>query len=369
MRIALLLAAAVLAPMQTPETKTYADPQLGLSFTYPGTWALQTPPPQKGKKGKPKADEQTAVFKLPIAGSSEQAELTVVRAGFSGSPDTWQQVQLDANKNLKREVTRQWQQEILNVPMLLTRINYSDGGVSKTTLTGLLYSATPLKLLFRLTGPSGDFDKVQYEFTTAMESLRTTSGKLPTEQEAGKPVEPAKPAPDPRELKHPLIDPTAVVVKHKPLIKAPELVNFSVGAKKVALRYPKSWTVSDVKGATLTLHNPRLSGAIQLSGFSTTDAVSPQNALIDAAAHSLAGFDTAEREDQPAKANLAGTPVAVVWRYGKAGKTELGTVDFVITSGDYYVVGSYKSKPGTSFGGERKAIKELVSSVSVELVP
>ena len=158
--ITAFLAAAVMFQPAKQDTQTYSDIQLGLSFSHPSTWIIEKPLVAKNtKKGRKLAsDAGTVHFRIPLTGAVDDADLIIVRAAFSGSPDTWQKVQMDANQNLKRQVERQWQQEILGVPLLLTKIDYSENGSSKVTLTGLLYNDSPNKLLFRLTGPASDFD-------------------------------------------------------------------------------------------------------------------------------------------------------------------------------------------------------------------
>src|SRR5579862_3465383 len=109
MLTALIFTLVAFGPRQdaAPATETYTDKQLGLSFAHPKTWILEkvNEAKTKGKGKKPKedkADSQIIHFRIPITGASEDAELQVMRASFSGSPDEWEQIQTVANKNEHR---------------------------------------------------------------------------------------------------------------------------------------------------------------------------------------------------------------------------------------------------------------------------
>ncbi|HWD40289.1 MAG TPA: hypothetical protein VG944_15680 [Fimbriimonas sp.] len=364
-----LVAFSVLAGatfQQTPvlDKQIYTDKQLGLSFTHPSTWLLEKPnaPVDKKKRGRKKGKpDDTAHFLLPLAGSSQDAELLVMRAEFSGSKETWQQVQADANKDLNRTVDRQWDQEILGVPLLLTRISYTENGVQKTTLTGLLYNDAPDKLLFRLTGPTGDFDKDQYEFTQAMETLRTTNNQLPTEQDPDHPKV-AQPVADPG-AKHVIFSPGA---PPKPIL-APISTPLVVSTKNVLLRIPKGWSASHIDGNTLQLSNAGLPYAVDVKVFSVLDSDPPMTALVKASAVSLNDFTTvSSRQDTAAAPNQANCVVSSVWREGSGAKGNIISYEAIGKSGDFYFLATCRPIPGPSASAQRKLLQELIGQTSIE---
>jgi hypothetical protein len=364
---------------QTPATQTFTDPALGLSFTHPATWtrvALPPPAPEKGgrkpiipnpfkKKGPPKKpDEGTVVFSIPGANGAAPAELTIVRASFSGAPEKWQQIQADANRNQKREVERQWQQEILGVPLLLTRIAYTKDGTATTTLTGLLYNAAAYKLLFRLSGPTATFDNAQYEFTQAMETLRTTDDSLPKAQEPDKPVAPPPGAATP-DQKHTLFEKP----KAKPKV-APVALNVAVGERKMLLRVPEGWTLEKFESDTATLRNPSVKSPLTIKLFPVSTSTRPTDALIAAANASFEEFKTVSlREDSPGTPNKAGNPMLAIWRKGVSASGPHAAVDAVVVAGDYYILVAGRPTPGDELESERKTIQALLDIVGLEPAP
>ena len=351
------------------DTQTYTDPKLGLSFAHPTTWLLESPAPvadsgKRSHKKKKGASTDSVHFKVPLTGAAEDGDLLIMRASFSGSKEVWQQVQVDANKSLKRTVDRQWNQEILGVPLLLTRISYSDNGADKTTLTGLLYTDTNDKLLFRLTGPTSDFDKAQYEFTEAMQTLRTTNNELPKEQDPDHPSQPVTTVND-RGLKHPLYLPPG----QQRAIISPIAVPMVVSTKNVELRIPRGWTAEHVEGNTLQLTNPKLSYPVKIHLATTLDSDPVSTALGKQCADSLTEFDKVEhRYDSPIEPNQADCVLATVWREGRGSKGPLITLDAAGKSGDFYFIASCRPIAGETAAVQKKILFDLLDQISIELI-
>ena len=377
MATTLALALLLLARPQTPDTTTFTDAALGLSFSHPTTWTtIATPVPvvpkgkgnrfklPGGKKNDPKGPPEGMVtFRIPGSGSNGPAELTIVRASFSEAPEKWQQLQSDANRNLKRDVERQWQQEILGVPLLLTRIGYTQEGAPTTAVTGLLYNAAPYKLLFRLTGPTAGFDDAQFQFTQAMESLRTTTDTLPTAQEPGKPIAPpVVPGPD---AKHTLFVPPKKSPKPAPLT-----LPVSVGERKMLLRVPLEWKVEKVEGDSVSLRHPGVKEPVRVRLYAAATAPRPTEALTAAANDSLKLFTTVDlREDTPGVPNNAGNPVLAIWRRGAAANGPLATLDAVAVAGDYYALFAFRPTPGEPLARERKTVQTMLDALGIEPAP
>src|SRR5258708_30520995 len=125
MKIALFLLS--LLPLQTPapDISTYSNPKLGLMFSYPKNWALLT-----NKKG------ETAGV-MPIEGSTQAAHIEIYAIAYDKEKSVWQVGQDTINKTMKHDVVRQWEEEILGVPLLLTKMAYNNKTGSNVLLPGL----------------------------------------------------------------------------------------------------------------------------------------------------------------------------------------------------------------------------------------
>ncbi len=378
--LTLLLIAQAQAPApQTPpdaSTTTFTDAALGLSFAHPTTWTtVATPVPvvakgkgnrfklPGGKKPEKRPDDGMVTFRIPGAAGAASSELTIVRASFSDAPEKWQQIQADTNRNQKRDVERQWQQEILSVPLLLTRIAYDQNGTPTTTVTGLLYNAAPYKLLFRLTGPTSGFDTAQYQFTQAMETLRTTTDALPTAQEPGKPITaPEVPGPD---VKHAIFGKSKV-----PPQAAPLSLPIGVGGRKMLLRVPEGWTLEKVEGDSAVLRSPLVKEGIAVKLYVAATAPRPTEALNAAANKTLEEYKTVDlREDSGGAPNRAGNPMLAVWRRGTSAKGPYATLDALVVAGDYYMLFALHPTPGEDLSHERKAVQAMLDAVGLEPAP
>ena len=375
--LTLLLMAGQQDPTSPTET-TFTDAALGLSFTHPTTWTTVATPIVEEPKGKgnrfklpfgkkkepPKGPPEGMVtFAIPGGPGKAPTELTIVRASFSDAPEKWQQIQSDANRNMQRTVDRQWQQEILGVPLLLTKFAYTEGGTPKTGLTGLLYNAAPYKLLFRLVGPSEGFDGAQYQFTQSMQTLRTTTEDLPTAQEPGKPIAPPDVAgPD---AKHPLFAPSKVDPKVAPLA-----LRLPLGERKMNLRVPEGWTLEKVQEDGAILRHPDVKEPVTVRLFASATAARPTDALTLESNKTLEKFKTvAMREDTPGTPNKAGNPLLAIWRSGTGDAGAMAAMDAVVVSGDYYALFAFSPTPGSDLKAERKTVQAMLDVVGLEPAP
>ncbi|MER3497096.1 MAG: hypothetical protein C4320_10310, partial [Armatimonadota bacterium] len=155
-------------PPTSSTTRVYSDPDLGLAFDYPSNWTYQ----KKDKKS-------PARFMIPIEGTNSKGELRVIDLDYRGTAELFQTTQATMIATLNQTLVRQWQIEVLGVPMLLTKVKSANAEGETTTLVGLLYANTPRKFNFRLTAPSGQFESVELPWQAVLETLRTTSGALP----------------------------------------------------------------------------------------------------------------------------------------------------------------------------------------------
>lgn len=348
---------------QTPKLVTFNDQRLGLLFDHPATWIVQ-----KHRKGHAtsKSEQGVTVMSLPTATSPTGATLEIFHARFASTPEIWQTVQDRSNEQLNRTVDRQWQQDILGVPLLLTRISYTEKGVATTTLTGLLYTRTHEKMLFRLTGPTAEFDDVQYAFTTAMQTLRTVDGVMPVEEDPDHPLPPAKKG-DP--LPAPRIPIMQDVKPPKPYI-APNVLKLVISTRPVVFRYPNDWEVQKVAGNVVTFKGDDLSEPVTLTFQSTLDSDTPANTLMTLTSDDLGKFNSVSlRLDSPTLPNRAGCSISTVWRNGKDAKGALYTLQATGQQGDFYFVADYHGTDEGSAKDDKKALEKFLSMVSLQAQP
>ncbi len=354
MNIALAAVALLtLAPQQEPSV--FTEQFLGLQFTHPAGWKVS------------KKEKDRTFISIPVSGSTEPAELQVIRTDFHADKDIFQAVQLRINEQMKRQVVRQWEQDILGVPMLFTRINFQDKGVSKSVLTGLFNTRTSLKMLVRLTSREADYDAVSYEFHQAMETLRTTDGKIPLADDPGIKLDPApkKPVALPPPAK--VIDGDKKVVES---VKPTQTAEATVSLRKVKLLYPEGWTAEPAEGNKLVLKHPEVRDPLVVELYTTLDSDPPQRALFKTSTASLALFtQVTAREDKAAAVNKAGATISSVWRTGKTEKGELASYEAAGSEGEYYFLTSYKQTDMALYRVERKLVEALIDLLTLEPMP
>lgn len=221
---ALVLAGLTWQTPQAPETATYNNFVLNLAFSYPKSWSVST----NNKK-------ETTKMTIPLGGSTK-ATVEIFDAIYGAEPDAWQKVQIDINKQLGREIVRQWQEEILGVPMLFTKVHYYDKGVDTQALTGLLYNRSYKKLLLRMVAPTGSYDAVELDLRNALQSLRTLNGSTLKPETPNRPVLPEETKPDinPGVVKVTYLKPTSAKERIR---KGEQVEKLVTGGKSVEFHY------------------------------------------------------------------------------------------------------------------------------------
>lgn len=318
------IAAAALA-QDAPKQVEYLHRETGFVFQHPADWKL-------GKR------RTSVFFTAPWKGGTYEVELFGLV--FSGTTEVWQIGQKEVNKQLKRNTTRQWVEELLGCPLLITQSEWADtvrtgsldsqegkkginiGGeireadVPMRAETGILYAHTPRKFVYRLTAPAEFFDDASYQWKQALLTLKTDDGIAP------KPFDPdSKPTPDDlTALRRP---PTKTVLKpdekgEKPAVKAPQTIETSAAGKKVILRYPNGWKAKAVEGGFEFTH-PNLEGVALVEALSTADSPAPGKTLIRYSAKSLDLFKkTTRREEKIPERSTAGHMMAWIQREGQS---------------------------------------------------
>lgn len=347
-RIAAALVATSIAAFAwsqpAPATRTYTNKALGLAFDHPGSWSVATT----------RKDEAT--FRL-----SEGVVVELFPSTYRQEAASWQALQVQISKNLDRTVERQWEEEILGVPLLMTKIAYEVQGQPTKTLVGLLYTSSANKLLFRLTAPAVAFDEAEARWREALQTLRTTTGQLPTTDDPSRPVAPPPtPTAEPRPLAPKAAAPRVAI--------APKSVAVQSGGVAVELRFPDGWTAEGAEGG-FTLKHPSLAGSLRVAVNALLDSPTPDKALASAAAESLREFDAvAKRIDSRPRDNRALAKVLEVRRTGTAaGAARTLVLATGLKSGHYWFA-TYRGD-GAAAERDRGLLGGLLDQLSVEPSP
>lgn len=338
---------------QAPQTKTYANYEFGLSFEYPASWLSTT------KKGDTK-------FTIVLE-SGAKATVDIHSVTFNADTEIWRYVQKDIVLQMKRQVIEQQEEEILGVPLLTTRSKYTENGTATVSLSGLIYAATPRKLLFRLTAPESVFGDAEAQWREVLQSIRTTSGQPLKREDPNRKI-------DPKELKNVSSKPIKVTRidngnKQKETIAKGEVaVSTTVSSRNVVLRLPAGWQGEVSGDGQITIRNTDLSEPIVVSLYCLLDSDPPAKNLFRASSKSLDLFTEVKKREEPSPAkNKGGATVQTVWRWGKSSSGDLATCEATGLLGDFYWMIVYKSESASAAASDKKAIDALISVMSVEL--
>lgn len=336
-----------------PDFAVYRDSAINLEFRHPRTWVVL-----KQDSNKRRNDGETN-FRITLNGGGE-ATLVVLRNRFGGSIEEWQEFLAKAAKSQKREIVRQWQQELMGSPMLLTRIKYDRQDVPMTELAGLFFNGSSTKLQFRLTSTAADSDKAEFEITQALETLKIADEKA---KATGTPTAPGAPtAPEPDQVLD-LTKPT------RPKEYAPLAQELTISNRKIGFRYPKPWTVTVLTGGTLQIRHPDLPAVLSGSFYWMGDSDPSGRVLMRESAKTLAKFKSVtQRIDVPVAMNLAGCSKAIIWRTGTAEGGGFGSFDGAIATDDFFAIFSTTSNKPLDKGW-RKLLTDFLDRVSIEARP
>ncbi len=361
--LALLIALTQQSGQQAPDPNVlaYSNLLLGLKFSYPKTWEVTT-----NKKSESR-------ILIPIENTSDRAVIEVIPVNFRGEPQIWQLSQVGINHTLKRDIERQWDEEILGVPLLLTKVSYTEQGSQKTAETGLVYTLGFNKMMYRITASPDEFDKADYAWRQVLQSLRTWDGEMPTVEDPSKKIE-RKEVPKggfaKDEVAHPQI-PHEINGQgaFKP-VKSPIAANFEFGGHKLELRLPAGWKAEPRKDGSYVLTEAGVNGPVTLAAYPVAGADPADIALQKASANSLNDFTRVDSRDEslPTR-NKAGAIVAAVWRSGKNASGALFSCEGSCQSGDYYLIASFRTTEAARWKAERAQIQALLDRMSIETTP
>lgn len=389
-----LLALAATVPAQTPasqpgapdQTKaqaavvsdkvTYVNDELGLAFEHPKDWktskaVIHNPKPKfvitDPKTWRPPSKEHTTKFLMPLPGVSERGVVEIYSAQFFSEPDIWQTSQRDINEQIGgRTILRQWQEELLGVPLLMTKIQSDDKGQKLITETGMMYSATARKLVFRLSSSPDNFDKADYEWRQALQTLRTTDGVLPNAEDPNRPKTNADLNPEASKK----IIWTAPVPAAPPLAKGSVVNDAAAGGKKLHLLTPAGWKVVKNADGSFTMSSPEIAGTAKVVVASDLDSDTPDKALFRATGMSLDKFSKVKkRQEKGPFTSRSQMSVAWVYRTGSDASKPLYSYDAIGFNSDFYWTLAWIGGDSASAAKDRKALDALVDIMSVEVVP
>lgn len=348
-----------------PQTAVYTNAYIGVSITHPNDWKVA-----------PKKTD--AWITIPLKNGSTVAGLNLVAAVFNAETDIWQKSQEHMVNQLGGTIIKQWDEQILGVPLLLTKMRHSPGKLTSAikavpglpadqpliTLVGLVYSATPRKLLFRLTAPESAYDDAEFLWRHALESLRTVDGRLPKPEDPNRTPDtlpdPKNTPPDPGPRLPIGPKPPSEAVK-----RAPKVHEATVANRKVGFYYPEGWQVEAQENGKLTLRGTNPTVTLDMALYSNLDSDPPLRALVKASGESLQDFKSVEsREESRAKKNAAGATFVRVWRIGNGVSGPI--FSFEAVAGDsFYCMLKLKGQ-GKLSSDLRKSIEDLLERISVE---
>lgn len=352
MSITATLAGMILLGQTPPETKVYRNENFGLEFSYPASWIYRK-------------ERLYEVIEIPLA-SGGTAEVQVFSTYFRQSAEQWQAVQADVAETLGRTIDRQWQEVILGAPLLLTRMFFVRSGEKMSTQVGLLYSATPEKLNYRLTVAADKAEEAETAWRNALGSLRTVSGDLPGVED------PSRPGP----IDNPTRGSEGDVFTDKrlkfPTIKTrrdEKFVEVEAQGSAARLKLPREWSVTADGESYLLQREDGLKGTLKLTlNLGSTDDA--KAAVVQGAANTLGEFTkVGVREDWAPKFTDGGAVLNGVVRKGTKGEGE-GTQHVVLfASGSralYFWVAEYRAESFDDLKADMKHLERVFDYLLVE---
>lgn len=354
--VAFVMAIAALGTAQGVSDKNYFTVlQTGFSFVIPKTWKAQNL----------KREQRITI---PTAGNHGPAVMHFYTVDFRYKTSDWQDTQIAVATEFKRTVDRQWQEEVLGIPLVLTKTSGLDSkGVPDVVLTGLLYSATKNKLLFRLTCPAEDFDSANTAWREAFQTLRTVDGSTAQPDDPNR-----KLSPDQLEAKPNGVLPVTSVgtTTHVDKVrKGSVVVRGTAGGKGALIHLGQKWAADPQKDGTWLVSSHELVGKVVMTLASNLDSDPVATALLKASGQALERFVAVkDRTDVADERNAAGATVNAVTRVGTSAKGPLTSFDAAVSSGDLYVMFHWESGAALT-AGQRKALSDLIAQATVDAAP
>jgi hypothetical protein len=330
----------------------FAVPNTGLEFKVPTSWKQTTSKKETRRETK---------FEIPLPNAGGTATLHVFSIEFRAEVERWNQAQRDIAGELHQEILEQRQEELLSVPLLLSKAR-TEGGV---VLTGLVYTQAKYKLLFRLESSAAGAAEAEDQWRQAFLSLRTISGVAPAPDDPRKDITSKTAA---FGVRPPPVTEIGSIGK-KSIYKGPVVLLTKAALREVTVRFPKDWAFTPDGKDGYNLTGPQGADAVpaglHLTVYSTLDSDPPVSAILKLSAASLDLFTkVASRDEKDGKKNAAGSLLTKVWRVGSNATGPLQTLEAAVAGGDFYVIVQAKFVGGLK-KAQQLAIDELLDKMSV----
>ncbi|MBX3110370.1 MAG: hypothetical protein KF857_00035 [Fimbriimonadaceae bacterium] len=334
-------ALAMLAIVQAKDMRTYRDESLGLEFQHPKAWAVRK-------------ERLFSVIEFKTK-SGQPVKVQIIDTAYRSDAEKWQSLQRDISETSKRQVLKQWTEELLGVPLLLTRTSEVVGAETRVTLIGLLYSRTAEKLNFRVSSSAAASDEAEAEWRSALLTIRTVSGVVPKAEAPGTKVEtPVKPT-----------KPKSETVWN-PKLQAPPKTGKATNRQRVEkwdYYMPEGWTVTGE-----VAKHAGLKGTVTLRA-ATGNAVQARNSWLRIGGVSLAEFTKVDhREETAPYPNRAGVGVLVGRRWGQGTAGPLYAVYALGWSDDKFWLLDYRAVSKADYEADKDLVQDLIDRMSVETV-
>ncbi len=345
-----LIASVLFIGALAQESKTFQSKDLGLIFQHPAAWTI--------KKAKYSTD-----MSFPVSDGSI-ASIQVFNIQFRQEKSMWQQLQREVSEQLRRRVSQQWEEQILGVPLLLTRVEYSDGDKEVSTLVGLLYTATKEKLNFRVTCTAGTVQETENAWRQALVTLRTVDGEMPIPEDPTKPL----PNPDKNSSGQTITRLTPEDLNGGP-VRTKNVQRIAKLGRQIDVYLPDGWTLVS-KDDKVLLSTEKLQSTVELS---VTSGGRPQVASVlgDANGSSFDRFKLVSmREDPTPGVRKSGQYVASTLRIGPGAKEGTAIAWHIVGTGGSVVWRiDYAATSEAAYKSDKKLIERLSDYTAVEIAP
>lgn len=350
-----------------PAVKLYTHPATGFKFTHPVAWKV-------------KVAKLKTVFTIPIGTDKFGATVELIDTVFHEPAENWQAYQKQAVEISKKRLDRQWQEEILGVPLLLTQSSVDD----QVTITGLLYSMSDRKMFFKLISAPALVSDAEKAWKDAFLTLRTLDGELPKAEDPNRP----KPTKSGKKgEKKPKVEAPSTTIVHpeeekptrvdviKPTwdsasAKAPKglvAVPTKAGGKDLTLFLPGGWK-TDPNGDTFVLTHKGTGTTAKVEPLAQLDSGLPETKLEAVASAALAEFTKVEsRTDKSPYTSRSKMKVFFVERHGNLKSGSASDIYAVAQRGEYYVIVTSRLAAGANAKQGREAVMALLNQIFLDL--
>lgn len=307
-----LLAATCLMSLGQ-DTKVYDNKVADIKFNYPSAWSL-------------KRDRLYDELTFKVDGRPVIVQLMATEMNYP--KEHWQEVTKDVNLQNDRQVTKQWEEELLGVPLLLTRVRDAKQTEPQIIFTGLLYGARPQKFLFRMYAPESVAAAAEQQWYSVLLTSNTISGKLPSETIPNNGTN-ATVEPQPGEVKVSILKPEV----NKPDKPTWGSNNLLVDSQRGLHFYaPADWTFNE---GQLALRDVRLKLTVDLGSEQTA-----RSAWLKACGQALDRLDkVGKRSETDPGFTKAAFHGAAMTRAGESGSEQrMQWIAYGWSSGNYFIL-------------------------------